>query len=141
MDPAGGMNPQTFIASIKASAAMCKHPFLFTVEEMSRFLDATGFGDARPGFEQQQITGAHMTQLTLEQLVDNLNMSLGRAMDFSSGKQSFLAPGALTNVDKIRGRDVQNAQVHFFLFLSPKNPARLVLRSSCTTWFAFHDVL
>ena len=104
-------SPDTFMAVIKASASFCKHPYLFDVAEMSSFLGATGFGDAKSAFEASRITGAHMTRLTLDQLVDSLDFPLGLAMDFTQGKESFLAPGALVNVDKMRGRDVQTAQM------------------------------
>ena len=107
------LNPATFMAVIKASASFCKHPYLFSVAEMSSFLGATGFGDAKNAFEAGQITGAHMTRLTLDQLVHSLNMPLGRAMDFKEGQESFLKPGALVNVDAMRGRDAMTAQMEF----------------------------
>jgi len=106
-------SPDTFMAVIKASASFCKHPYLFDVAEMSSFLGATGFGDAKSAFELGQITGAHMTRLTLDQLVHSLNMPLGRAMDFKEIQESFLEPGALVNVDAMRGRDSQHAQMSF----------------------------
>ena len=107
------LNPATFMAVIKASAAFCKHPYLFSVAEMSSFLGATGFGDAKSAFEAGRVTGAHMTRLTLDQLVHSLDMPLGRAMDFKEGQESFLKPGALVNVDAMRGRDKQTAQMAF----------------------------
>ena len=113
LDPNGALDPMTFMAVIKASASMCKHPYLFTVAEMTSFLGATGFTSAQTDFTNAAITGAHMTKLTLEQLTGELNMPLGQAMDFADGKVNFLSPGALVNAGKIRGRDVQHMQMAF----------------------------
>ena len=62
-----GLNPATFMQIIKASAVKCKHPYEFNVTEMASFLGATDMGQFKDAFISQKITGAMMTQLTLEQ--------------------------------------------------------------------------
>ena len=85
-DPAALAAPDTFMDIIKASAVKCKHPYEFNVTEMASFLGATGMEPLKNSFIAQEVNGAMMTKLTLEQLTDHLNSTLGRGMMFVDGK-------------------------------------------------------
>lgn len=71
---------------IRASAVTCKHPYEFNVTELVSFLGATNFHNFQDAFTAQRITGAQMTELTLEQLTEKLDLPLGDSMSFISGK-------------------------------------------------------
>ena len=95
------LNPVAFMRIIKASAVMCKHPYEFNVTEMASFLGATGMKAFQKGFLSQKITGAMMTELTLEQLTDKLNGTLGDAMSFMEGKVVAAAAAAAVGVSGV----------------------------------------
>ena len=107
------LDPGAFMKIIKASAVMCKHPYLFNVTEMVSFLGATNFLQYQASFTAQKVTGAMMTQLTMEQLIENLGSTLGDAKNFIDGKSEFLSPGTPYNVGKMPGRDIPTVYLTF----------------------------
>lgn len=113
-DPQGiYYNPVSFMAIMRASAVKCRHPFTFSVTDMSSFLGAiatapffyaaSSFG---PKFFAHSINGAIMTELTMDLLINQLGLSVGDAVTFDEVKRIFLTPVPPINVGGQQGRDV-----------------------------------
>jgi hypothetical protein len=115
-------NPTVFMAIMRASAVKCKHPFTFSVTEMAAFLGAIAsapyfymaatFG---PKFFVHSINGAIMTELTMDILINQLELSVGDAVTFDEVKRIFLTPVPPINIGGQTGRDVPKVDLTFYI--------------------------